>query len=115
VSASGSAVVVSMTREVEGHSVKAYLGIVTGQAVARLSHAKWQRKCNNTGARVHAARDQAVKSMEMQAVELGAEAVIGVAIDCSSVRRPGGGVLIIAVASGTAVLLDPEDHSTVSS
>jgi uncharacterized protein YbjQ (UPF0145 family) len=112
VTGSRRSLIVSTTREVEGHTVNAYLGIVSGEATVRVSGGGTRKGSYDRSARtetlVHCARDQALENMQRQAADIGADAIIGIAIDSSSLPRPQGGTLVIIVASGTAVTLDPD-------
>lgn len=103
---STAGMIISTTRDVEAHDVRAYLGIVSGEATVRvIAPARSARGAARTENLVHAARNRAISAMQDEAVKLEASAVIGVEVSCTSVRCPGRGSLVIIVASGTAVTL----------
>jgi uncharacterized protein YbjQ (UPF0145 family) len=96
---------------VEGRPVKEYLGVVAGETIlgANVFRDIGAQIRNLTGGRaagyekeLRKARDTAIEELTQQAVELGADAVVGVDIDYETV---GGGGMLMVTASGTAVKL----------
>lgn len=103
---------VSTTHSVEGHTIKEYLGIVTGEAIlgANIFRDLFAGVRDIVGGRSAAyekelrkARETALREMMEEASERGASAVIGVDIDYEMLDI-GGGMLMVS-ASGTAVTL----------
>lgn len=100
--------IVTTTPTIQGKEIKAYLGIVTGEAIMGANIVKdiFASITDIVGGRSAAyekeltrARDIAVREMEENAASLGANAVVGIDLDYETVRE---GMLMVAV-SGTAV------------
>src|SRR6188768_2468716 len=107
-----SAVIVTTTPTVEGRKVTSYLGIVTGEAVlgANIFKDLFAGIRDIVGGRsatyereLQRARDLALEEMKTAAVELGANAVVGIDVDYETVGA-NGSMLMVAV-SGTAVVV----------
>ena len=99
------------TNGIEGHSVLAYHGIVTGEAImgANIVRDVFANLTDIFGGRSSAyeskladARESAFKELEARAARLGANAVIGVDLDYEIL---GKSMLMVSV-SGTAVTID---------
>jgi uncharacterized protein YbjQ (UPF0145 family) len=102
--------IVTTTPSIEGHQVRDYLGIVTGEVIvgANIFKDLFAGIRDIVGGRAGAyestlrdARRQAFAELEGEAARLGADAVIGVDIDYEVVGQ-GGSMLMVSV-SGTAV------------
>jgi len=102
---------ITTTTVVEGHPVKEYLGIVTGEAIlgANIFRDLFAGIRDIVGGRSGAyeqelrrARDIALQEMADAARQLGANAVIGVDIDYETIDMGGSHMLMVTV-SGTAV------------
>ncbi len=102
------------TESIQGRTVTQYLGMVTGEAImgANLFKDLFAGIRDIVGGRSGAyenelvkAREVAVAEMAEEAKRLGANAILGVAVDYESFQ-PGqtGGMLMVAV-TGTAVVL----------
>lgn len=111
---SAAGLVLATTAEIEGHPVREYLAIVSGEATLPLPAGTGRvagapRGSARRGAtierRVSAAREEALDALALAAVALGANAVISLRVDYTTVERPEGGELLLVTASGTAVLL----------
>jgi len=105
--------IVTTTPSLEGHKVKKYLGIVTGETIlgANIFRDFMAGITDIVGGRSAAyekslreARENAVREMEDEARRIGANAVLGVDIDYETVG-PNGGMLMVT-ASGTAVVIE---------
>ena len=105
--------IVTTTPSLEGHKVKKYLGIVTGETIlgANIFRDFMAGITDIVGGRSSAyekslreARENAVREMEDEARRIGANAVIGVDLDYETVG-PNGGMLMVT-ASGTAVVTE---------
>lgn len=104
--------IVSTTPSIEGHTISAYHGVVTGEAIlgANIFKDLFASIRDIVGGRSGAyetelrrAREIAMREMQDQAAELGANAVVGVDLDYETVGSQGG-MLMVSV-SGTAVSL----------
>lgn len=101
--------IVTTTTTLEGREIKDYLGIVTGEAIlgANIMKDLFAGFRDIVGGRSGAyeeelkkARVIAMREMEEEAVNLGANAIVGVDIDYETVSS--GNMLMVSV-SGTAV------------
>ncbi len=99
---------VTTTPTVEGHSIEAYLGIVTGEAIlgAHIGRDILASFTDIVGGRsreyeeeVRKARNIALQEMAAEAGQLGANAVVAVDVDYEVIRE---GMMMVS-ASGTAV------------
>jgi uncharacterized protein YbjQ (UPF0145 family) len=102
------AMIITTTPNIEGHPIKEYLGIVTGEAIlgAHIGRDILASFTDIVGGRSHEyeeevrkARDIALKEMASEATSKGGNAVVGVDIDYEVIRQ---GMLMVS-ASGTAV------------
>lgn len=107
---------VTTTSTVEGGNILEYCGVVFGEATSGIDFAGdfIANIANLTGGRsgvyeheIINAREKAVEKMCERAENLGANAIIGVKIDCRpiniGVRNAG---MLMVTASGTAVILE---------
>ena len=104
--------ITTTTPSVEGHQIVEYKGIVFGEVVngvnfikdfaAGLSNFFGGRSGTYEGELIEA-RQNALREMEERAMQIGANAVVGVDIDYE-VLGEGGGMLMVT-ASGTAVVI----------
>lgn len=104
--------IISTTPTLEGHQIKEYLGIATGEVIvgANIFKDLFAGIRDIVGGRAGAyestlldARREAFAELENEAKRLGANAVVGVDIDYEVVGQ-GGSMLMVSV-SGTAVLI----------
>jgi uncharacterized protein YbjQ (UPF0145 family) len=104
---------VTTTTNVEGHRVREYRGLVMGEAIlgANMFRDFLAGIRDIVGGRsggyekaLREARQIAVRDMEAEAAELGANAVIGVDIDYETVGERGS--MLMVSASGTAVVIE---------
>jgi uncharacterized protein YbjQ (UPF0145 family) len=102
--------IVSTTHDLQGRSIDEYLGIVVGESIIATSMLRDIKAGlrdivgGRSGAyeeKMREARDVAIKEMQDEAAQLGANAVVGVDIDYETV---GNGMMMVS-ASGTAVKL----------
>ncbi|WP_317845486.1 putative heavy metal-binding protein [Schnuerera sp. xch1] len=101
------------TNSVEGKKIVEYKGIVFGEVVsgvdfikdftAGLSNIFGGRSKSYEGELIEA-RESAIKEMEHRALQLGANAVVGVDIDYEVLGQ--GGNMLMVTASGTAVVAE---------
>jgi len=102
--------IISTTPQIEGHPVKVYHGIVTGETIigANLFRDLFASIRDVVGGRSGAyeevlqeARETALREMQERAEQRGANAVVGVDLDYEVVGK--GGSMLMVSASGTAV------------
>ena len=107
-----SAVIITTTPTIEGRKITSYQGIVTGEAVmgANIFKDVFAGIRDIVGGRsatyereLRQARELALEEMKTAAVELGANAVVGIDVDYETVGS-NGSMLMVAV-SGTAVVV----------
>lgn len=101
------------TSTIEGRQIQ-YLGIVTGEAIlganifkdffAGIRDIVGGRSAAYEG-ELRKAKDIALREMEQQATQMGANAVIGIDLDYETIQVGSGGGMMMVSASGTAVAL----------
>ena len=100
------------TNTVEGHPVREYLGIVTGEVIvgANLFRDLFASITDIVGGRsgkyedvLARARKEAIAEMEAEAARLGGTAVVGVDLDYEVLGQNGS--MLMVSASGTAVIV----------
>lgn len=105
---------ITTTPNIEGRRVVEYLGLVSGEAImgANIFADLFAGIRNVIGGRSAAyekelrkAKDIALKEMEQEAAQRGADAVIGVDLDYETITFEQGGSMLMVTASGTAVKL----------
>ncbi|MBI5022531.1 MAG: heavy metal-binding domain-containing protein [Ignavibacteriales bacterium] len=101
---------ITTTPNIEGKRIVKYLGLVTGEAIlgANIFKDFFAGIRDIVGGRSAAyeeelrkAKEIALTEMKQQAMELGANAVIGVDLDYETVGQTGG--MLMVSASGTAI------------
>jgi len=102
--------ILTTTNTLETHTIKEYLGIVSGETIigANIFKDFFAGIRDIVGGRsgsyekvLREAKDIALKEMQEQAQQLGASAVIGIDLDYETVGAKGG--MLMVTASGTAV------------
>lgn len=105
---------ITTTPNIDGRRVVEYLGLVSGEAImgANIFADLFAGIRNVIGGRSGAyekelrkAKDIALKEMEQEAAQRGADAVIGVDLDYETITFEQGGSMLMVTASGTAVKL----------
>ncbi|MBD8489095.1 YbjQ family protein [Echinicola sp. CAU 1574] len=105
--------ITTTTPSVEGHEIKRYCGIVTGETIigANVFRDFFASITDIVGGRSGAyekvlkeAKTTSLAEMEMQARAFGGNAVVGVDLDYETIRD---GMLMVT-ASGTAVVIEPK-------
>jgi len=103
-------VLLTTTNTLETHTIKEYLGIVTGETIigANIFKDFFAGIRDIVGGRsgsyesvLREAKEIALKEMEEEAQKIGASAVIGIDLDYETVGSKGG--MLMVTASGTAV------------
>ena len=104
---------ISTTSTLQGKDIRQYLGLVSGEAIlgANLFKDIFAGIRDLVGGRsqtyereLQRARDIALRELEERALELGADAVIGVDIDYEVLGQSNG--MLMVSASGTAVVVE---------
>ena len=102
------------TPGVEGRRITKYHGVVTGEAIlgANIFKDFFAGIRDIVGGRSGAyekelrkAKQTALQEMEQKAVELGADAIVGIDLDYETITLSNGGGMLMVTASGTAVKL----------
>ena len=105
--------ILTTTPAIEGHTIREYKGVVFGEVITGVNFIKDIAASirNFVGGRSSSyenelieARQKAIDEMAQRALRLGANAVVGIAIDYE-VLGPDNGMLMVT-ASGTAVIID---------
>ena len=100
------------TPSVEGHQIKEYKGVIVGEAImgANVFRDLFASIRDIVGGRSGAyekelakAREEAFRELEEKAVEMGANAIVGIDLDYEVVGEKGS-MLMVSI-SGTAVVL----------
>lgn len=103
--------IVTTTPTVEGRSIDTYIGVVTGEAIlgANIFRDLFAGIRDIIGGRsgsyekvLRAAREAALKEMQEEAAQHGANAIVGVDLDYETVSQ---GTMLMVTCSGTAVIL----------
>ena len=98
------------TPNIEGHTVTHYFGIVSGETIigANIFKDLFAAVRDVVGGRsasyeqvLREAKDMALKEMEMQASQLGANAIIAIDLDYENMNN-----MLMVTASGTAVFIE---------
>jgi len=105
--------IVTTTQTLEGHTIKEYKGLVTGETIIGANFVKdfFAGVRDVVGGRsgsyekvLTKARETSLEEMQERAKKLGANAVIGVDLDYETIGASNS--MLMVSASGTAVLID---------
>ncbi|WP_313755999.1 putative heavy metal-binding protein [Tissierella sp.] len=105
--------ITTTTPTIEGKRIVGYKGIVFGEVIAGVDFIKdfaasltnfFGGRSGSYEGELIQAREEAIKEMETRAMEMGANAVVGVDIDYEVLGQ--GGNMLMVTASGTAVVID---------
>ena len=103
----------STTPTIEGHQIKEYKGVVFGEVVNGVNFIKDIKASirNIIGGRsgsyeseLIAARSKALDEMASRAMQMGANAVVGIDVDYEALGEANG--MLMVIASGTAVVVE---------
>ncbi len=106
--------IITTTSTIEGKTIAAYKGIVTGEAIlgTNIFRDLFAGIRDLVGGRsgsyetvLRDARETALKELEDQARSLGANAILGVDIDYETISSGSSGSMLMVSASGTAVIV----------
>lgn len=104
--------ILTTTNTIEGHPVKEYKGIVTGETIIGANALKdfmagltdfFGGRSTTYEKVLIEGKDTALRELQERATQMGANAVIGIDLDYETVG-PNGGMLMVT-ASGTAVVI----------
>lgn len=102
----------STTPTIEGHSIREYKGLVTGETIIGANFVRdfFAGIRDIVGGRsgsyeqvLQEARDTSVNEMTHRAQQMGANAIVGIDIDYETVGQNGS--MLMVAASGTAVVI----------
>lgn len=102
--------IITTTNNVEGKKIVEYKGIVFGEVISGVNFVKdmmagfsnfFGGRSNTYETELISARESALREMEERAAQLGANAVVAVAIDYEVLGADNG--MLMVTASGTAV------------
>ena len=103
----------STTHQLEGHPVRQYLGLVSGEAIlgANVFRDFFAGIRDILGGRsgsyekvLRKAKEAAIEDMVEAAQDLGAKAVVGIDFDYETVQIKEGGDMLMVTVTGTAVV-----------
>ena len=104
--------IITTTGSVEGRTITTYLGVVAGEAVvgANIVRDLFASVRDVVGGRsgsyekvLASARAAALETIEAEALDLGANAIVGLSLDYEVVGAKG--LMLMVIAAGTAVTL----------
>ena len=85
--------ILSTTPQIEGHPIREYKGVVTGETIIGANMLKVLME----------AKDTSMQEMMQRAQALGANAIVGIDIDYETVGANGS--MLMVATSGTAVVI----------
>ncbi len=106
--------ITTTTPGIEGHQIKQYLNIVTSEVIIGANFIKdifvgftdfFGGRSNSYEDVLKEAKSQALRELIENAQQIGANAIVGVDLDFETV---GKGTMLMVVASGTAVVIEPK-------
>jgi|SRR6056297_56334 len=105
--------ILTTTPSVEGKKIVEYKGIVCGEVITGVNFVKdfmagirdfVGGRSNSYEQELIVARDNALREMQARALEIGANAVVGIDIDYEVLGSSGG--MLMVSSSGTAVIVE---------
>ncbi|MBL8297136.1 MAG: heavy metal-binding domain-containing protein [Rhodanobacteraceae bacterium] len=105
----------STTSTLEGHAIRRYLGLVSGEAIlgANVFRDFFAGIRDIIGGRsgsyekvLRKAKESAIEDLVEAAEELGANAVVGIDFDYETIQIKEGGDMLMVTVTGTAVVID---------
>ncbi|MDN3664964.1 heavy metal-binding domain-containing protein [Algibacter miyuki] len=97
--------ILTTTNTIEGHSIKNYLGVVSGvdvnmpKTTISFNMEKYYENYEN---KINEVKEEAFQKLQDNAYKLGANAVVGIALDIETM--PTSGIIIVSI-TGTAVMV----------
>lgn len=104
--------IITTTPQIEGHSISEYKGIVFGEVVAGVDFIKdftagltnfFGGRSGSYEGELISARENALQEMKTRALDMGANAVVGVDIDYEVLGQANN--MLMVTVSGTAVVV----------
>lgn len=101
------------TPTVQGHEIKQYMGVVTGETIIGANFIKdicasftdfFGGRSGTYENVLREAKDAALKEMSERAQQMGANAVVGIDLDYETIGAQGS--MLMVTCSGTAVIID---------
>ncbi len=105
--------ITTTTPTIEGHTIREYKGVVTGETIIGANFVKdfFAGIRDVIGGRsgsyekvLMEARDTSMEELQQRAARLGANAVVGIDLDYETIGSNGS--MLMVAASGTAVVID---------
>lgn len=102
--------ILSTTPQLEGHPIKEYLGIVTGEVISGANVFKdfkasltdfFGGRSGSYESLLQESKDKALEEMMARAARLGANAIVGIDLDYETIGQQGS--MLMVSCSGTAV------------
>lgn len=102
--------IITTTQSIEGAPIREYKGLVCGEVIVGVNFLKdfaagitnfLGGRSNSYEGELIEAREQALQEMQQRAIQLGANAIVGIDIDYEVLGQ--GGNMLMVTASGTAV------------
>ena len=97
--------ILTTTNTIEGHSIKNYLGVVSGVDVSMPKTTisfNMEKYYENYENKINEVKEEAFQKLQDNAYKLGANAVVGIALDIETM--PTSGIIIVSI-TGTAVMV----------
>lgn len=104
--------ILSTTPTIEGHPIREYRGVVTGEAIIGANFVKdffagirdvFGGRSGSYEQVLREAKDTALREMADRAAQIGCNAVVGIDLDYETVGQSGS--MLMVTCSGTAVVL----------
>ena len=99
--------ILSTTPTIEGHSIREYRGIVTGETIIGTNFASIRDviggRSGSYESTLREAKDTALREMSQRAASLGCNAIVGIDLDYETVGNSGS--MLMVTCSGTAVII----------
>lgn len=105
--------IITTTPTIEGHTIREYKGIVTGETIIGANFIKdikanlrdfFGGRSNSYEQVLIESKDTSMQEMTNRAIVMGANAIVGVDIDYETVGNTGS--MLMVATSGTAVVID---------
>ena len=109
----GMNVIITKTPTIEGKTIREYKGLVFGEIIAGVNFIKdfsagianiFGGRASSYEGELIEARENAIREMQDRAMQIGANAVVGVSVDYETLGN--GGSMLMVVASGTGVIVE---------
>lgn len=105
--------ILTTTPTIEGHTIKSYYGVVTGETIIGANFLKdftasihdfFGGRSNAYESTLREAKDTAMREMQQRAQAMGANAIVGIDLDYETVGQSGS--MLMVTCSGTAVFAE---------